>query len=162
MSADFATDSAAWKALQAHYDGKMKEASMRELFAADPTRFAQHSLDFEGKVLVDFSKNIATAETMTLLRALATEADVSGWAKKMFSGEKINNTEGRAVLHVALRNRANTPIFVDGADVMPGVNEVLAKMEGFVHKVRAQGGRARRGGRRVLSAQPKRPMEHRG
>jgi hypothetical protein len=134
----FATDSAAWKALQAHFDGTMKDAHMRQLFAADPTRFAQHSLDFEGKILVDFSKNIATAETMTLLRALAADADVSGWAHKMFSGEKINNTEGRAVLHVALRNRANTPIFVDGADVMPGVNAVLAKMEAFVNKVRTR------------------------
>ncbi|KAJ1626046.1 glucose phosphate isomerase a [Pavlovales sp. CCMP2436] len=137
MSSSFATDSAAWKALQTHYDDEMKLARMRELFEADPARFEKFSLSFEQKVLVDFSKNIVTDQTIKLLYALAAEADVSGWAKKMFSGEKINNTEGRAVLHVALRNRSNTPILVDGADVMPGVNEVLAKMEGFVGQVHA-------------------------
>nr|ABH11436.1 cytosolic glucose-6-phosphate isomerase [Diacronema lutheri] len=133
----FAPDSAAWKALQEHYDAQMKQAKMRELFASDPARFDKFSLGFESKLLLDFSKNIATDETMRLLRALAAEADVSGWTRRMFAGEKINNTEGRAVLHVALRNRASTPIIVDGADVMPGVNEVLAKMEAFVNKVHA-------------------------
>jgi len=132
----FATDSAAWRALQAHYDGKMKLTKMRDLFASDSARFDKFSLSFEEKILLDFSKNIVDEETMKLLRAVAEEADVAGWAKRMFAGEKINNTEGRAVLHVALRNRSNTPILVDGADVMPGVNEVLAKMEKFVGQVR--------------------------
>jgi len=75
-------------------------------------------------LLLDFSKNLITEETFGLLQKLATQADVAGWAKKMFSGEKINITEDRAVLHIALRNRSNTPILVDGEDVMPAVNKV--------------------------------------
>ena len=93
-------------------------------------------------ILLDYSKNIVTEETMALLEKMCTEAGVLPMAKKMFAGEKINLTEKRAVLHVALRNRSNTPIMVDGKDVMPEVNEVLSKLEPFVNDVRSVLGRA--------------------
>ena len=109
---------------------------MKDLFAADPSRFEKFSLEFED-ILCDFSKNIITSESMELLFKLAEQQDVMGLAKRMFSGEKINNTEKRAVLHVALRNQANTPIFVDGKDVMPEVNEVLAGIKTFTENVRS-------------------------
>ena len=125
----------AWKNLQKHYDAQ-KDVQMREQFAQDAGRFKKFSLEFEG-VLFDFSKNRINEETMSLLRALAAARDVAGWAKKMFSGEKINITEGRAVLHIALRNRANTPILVDGKDVMPEVNRVLDHMREFSEAIRS-------------------------
>jgi len=78
-------------------------------------------------LLLDFSKNLITEETFGLLQKLAVQADVAGWAQKMFAGEKINITEDRAVLHIALRNRSNRPILVDGEDVMPAVNKVSLK-----------------------------------
>ena len=109
---------------------------MRDLFDADPQRFERFSLRFRDNLLLDFSKNRITDETMTLLRGLAREADLPGWIDRMFRGEKINVTEGRAVLHVALRNTSGTPIVVDGADVMPGVNAVLAHMKSFSDAVR--------------------------
>jgi len=87
-------------------------------------------------LFLDYSKNIISEETMKLLIALAEERGIKDWTEKMFTGEKINTTEDRAVLHVALRNRSNTPIMVDGTDVMPGVNAVLDKMESFTDKVR--------------------------
>ena len=91
---------------------------MRDLFAKDPERFNKFTLSFDD-ILLDYSKNRVTEETMNLLRAMAVKADVAGMAKKMFGGEKINITEKRAVLHVALRNKADKPIVVDGKDVMP-------------------------------------------
>ena len=109
---------------------------MRDLFAQDPKRFERFSLRV-GDLLVDYSKNRVTDETMKLLFALAEQAQVAGWRDKMFAGEKINVTEGRSVLHVALRNRTNRPILVDGKDVMPEVNEVLAKMRAFTDSVRS-------------------------
>ena len=129
------TTSPAWKNLQTHYDAQ-KDIQMRDLFAQDPDRFKKFSLEFED-VLLDFSKNRITSETLKLLYALAVERDVPGWAKKMFSGEKINITENRAVLHIALRNRSNRPIFVDGQDVMPSVNAVLGHMEKFSKAIRS-------------------------
>eukprot|EP00573_Skeletonema_grethae_P002314 CAMPEP_0201687422 /NCGR_PEP_ID=MMETSP0578-20130828/1491_1 /ASSEMBLY_ACC=CAM_ASM_000663 /TAXON_ID=267565 /ORGANISM="Skeletonema grethea, Strain CCMP 1804" /LENGTH=554 /DNA_ID=CAMNT_0048171579 /DNA_START=30 /DNA_END=1694 /DNA_ORIENTATION=- len=125
---------ASWKALEAHY-AATSSTHIRDLFAADPKRFDKHSLKFED-LLLDYSKNCVTEETMDLLYKLAAETDVIGLAKRMFSGEKINATEGRAVLHVALRNQSNTPIYVDGKDVMPEVNEVLAKIKTFTENVR--------------------------
>jgi glucose-6-phosphate isomerase len=125
----------AWKNLEKHFD-ETKRVAMRDLFAQDPDRFKKFSLEFDG-LLFDFSKNRITEETMSLLRALAVERDVAGWAKKMFTGEKINITENRAVLHIALRNRSNRPILVDGKDVMPEVNAVLAHMEEFSKAVRS-------------------------
>jgi glucose-6-phosphate isomerase len=124
-----------WKALNAHFE-QIKDAHMRDLFAADDKRFDKMSLQFED-ILFDFSKNRVTEETMALLRSLANAADVQGLAKRMFSGEKINTTEGRAVLHTALRNQSNTPIMVDGKDVMPEVNETLTRIKGFTESVRS-------------------------
>jgi len=124
----------AWKALQAHFDAT-KDVHMKDLFASDPDRFSKFSMEFED-ILFDYSKNRITEETMDLLYKLAEQQDVKGLAQKMFSGEKINNTEGRAVLHVALRNQSNTPIMVDGKDVMPEVNEVLQRIKAFTDAVR--------------------------
>lgn len=128
------TTTAAWRALDAHFSA-MKDVTIGELFAKDTARFSRFSTEFEGQMLVDFSKNRITDETLSLLRALAEECDLSGATKAMFSGEKINRTEDRAVLHVALRNRTNTPILVDGKDVMPEVNAVLEKMRSFCRRV---------------------------
>jgi len=91
----------------------------------------------EGPILVDYSKNLVTEETVNLLFALARQADVTGWSQKMFNGDKINITENRAVLHIALRNRANRPIVVDGEDVMPAVNKVLDHMKAFSEEIRS-------------------------
>ncbi|MCB0061764.1 MAG: glucose-6-phosphate isomerase [Caldilineaceae bacterium] len=128
------TTSPAWSALRAHRQ-EMADVQMRELFAQDPQRFDRFSLKFQD-ILFDYSKNRITEKTMALLLALAKQANVEEWIAAMFSGEKINNTEGRAVLHVALRNRSNRPILVDGEDVMPTVNAVLAKMRDFSDRVR--------------------------
>jgi len=133
MSADLST-TAAWKALEAHYEAT-KDVHMKDQFAADPDRFNKFSLKFED-ILMDFSKNRVSEETMDLLYKLAEQQDVIGMAKRMYSGEKINATEGRAVLHVALRNQSNTPIIVDGEDVMPAVNDVLARIKTFTEDVR--------------------------
>ncbi len=125
----------AWQALEDH-QREMAEVHMRDLFADDPQRFERFSLRL-GEILLDYSKNRITEETMALLLDLARQADVAGKIEAMFSGEKYNNTEKRAVLHVALRNRSNRPIFVDGVDVMPEVNRVLAHMRDFSEEVRA-------------------------
>jgi len=127
-------ESPAWKAIEAHYQ-KMSQTNMRTLFQQDPQRFERFSLRVD-YILLDYSKNRITEETMSLLLALAAQADVTGWTEKMFIGEKINVTENRAVLHVALRNRSNRPINVDEADVMPEVNTVLEHMARFCHSVR--------------------------
>jgi glucose-6-phosphate isomerase len=127
-------DTPAWAALEAHFD-TMKDVHMKDLFAKDPARFDKFNLKYED-LLFDFSKNAVTEETMDLLYKLAEQQDVLGMAKKMYSGEKINSTEGRAVLHIALRNQSNTPIIVDGKDVMPDVNETLAKIKKFTEDVR--------------------------
>ncbi|WP_313020412.1 glucose-6-phosphate isomerase [Atlantibacter hermannii] len=124
------TQTAAWQALQNHY-AEMKDVTIASLFADDADRFAKFSATFDDQMLVDYSKNRVTQETLDKLLALAKETDLQGAIKSMFSGEKINRTEGRAVLHVALRNRSNTPILVDGKDVMPEVNAVLEKMKSF-------------------------------
>ena len=123
------TQSPAWQALQTHQQ-EIARRHMRDLFKEDPDRFDKFSLRFDD-ILLDFSKNRITDETLRLLRDLATQADLAGWTEKMFTGEKINTTEDRAVLHVALRNRSNRPILVDGKDVMPEVNAVLAHMREF-------------------------------
>ncbi len=125
----------AWQALQQHYQA-MANVHMRDLFAADPQRFERFSLQFED-ILFDYSKNRITAETMDLLVQLAQQSHLEDKIAAMFSGQKINNTEGRAVLHVALRNRSNRPILVDGQDVMPEVNRVLTKMRTFSELVRS-------------------------
>ncbi|MFZ1427156.1 MAG: glucose-6-phosphate isomerase [Geminicoccaceae bacterium] len=133
----------AWQALQAHA-ASISGVHLRELFAHDPQRFATFSLRLDD-LLVDYSKHRINVETMRLLANLARAADVEGWRAKMFEGERINFTEDRAVLHVALRNRSNRPILVDGADVMPGINAVLDKMRLFSEQVRGGGWRGATG-----------------
>ncbi|HMR34381.1 MAG TPA: glucose-6-phosphate isomerase [Geminicoccaceae bacterium] len=129
------TGSPAWRALASHA-ASLRDVHLRELFAADPDRFGRLSFRFED-MLVDISKHRVVDETLRLLLDLARACDVEGWRDRMFAGEAINNTEGRAVLHIALRNRAGTAIEVDGVDVMPGVNEVLARIGAFSEQVRS-------------------------
>ncbi len=129
------TSSEAWQALEAHRK-VISETHMRELFAEDPRRFETFVLRLDD-MLFDYSKNRITSRTMELLVDLARQAGLEEKRRQMFDGAKINCTEQRAVLHVALRNRSNRPILVDGEDVMPGVNGVLAKMRTFVDKVRS-------------------------
>ncbi|NHB61358.1 glucose-6-phosphate isomerase [Photorhabdus sp. RW14-46] len=128
------SQTSAWKALEQHF-AQIKDIHLRELFEQDPDRFAKFSATFDDQILVDFSKNRITTETLKKLQALAKETDVAGAMRSMFSGEKINCTENRAVLHIALRNRSNTPMMVDGEDVMQQVNAVLAKMKDFSERV---------------------------
>ncbi len=127
------TKTEAWKRLKEHYR-VMKDRAMTDLFSRDKARFSSFSVQFED-MLVDYSKNIVTKETMRLLFGLARECRVKDAVECMFSGERINETEKRAVLHVALRNRSNTPILLDGKDVMPEVNEVLRQMSQFSERI---------------------------
>jgi glucose-6-phosphate isomerase len=127
------TNTKAWKLLRRHYQ-EMQNQLMRELFAKDPQRFTRFSTRFED-ILVDYSKNIITEETLELLFQLADEVHLQSAIEKMFSGEAINETENRAVLHTALRNRSNKPVYVDGVDVMPKVNRVLEQMRRFVDEI---------------------------
>jgi glucose-6-phosphate isomerase len=129
------TKSKAWKALQEHHK-KTSKKQMRKMFAKDAKRFEKFSLEACGIVL-DYSKNRISEKTMRLLYDLAKQANVESWRDKMFAGEKINFTENRAVLHIALRNRSNRPIVVDGKDVMPDVNGVLAHMKEFTDSIRS-------------------------
>ncbi len=122
--------SPAYRALAEHHT-RTCNLHMRDLFAQDPGRFQRFSLRLDD-LLFDYSKHRVTSETVQLLIRYAEQAQVAGYAKRMFEGDKINFTENRAVLHVALRNRGNRPIQVDGRDVMPGINAVLAKMREFV------------------------------
>ena len=124
----------AWKKLKEHKKD-MARIQMRFLFAEDPKRFKRFSLEAAG-ILLDFSKNRVTNTTMRLLTHVARDSKLPEAIEAMFSGEKINRTEGRAVLHTALRNRAATPVYVDGVDVMPQVNQVLARMRDFTEAVR--------------------------
>ncbi|HTL38636.1 MAG TPA: glucose-6-phosphate isomerase [Kofleriaceae bacterium] len=128
------TSSEEWQALLDHRN-TLTGVHMRDLFAKDPQRFAAMSHEACG-LFVDYSKHRTTNETLRLLFALARHAEVESWRDRMFSGDKINITENRAVLHVALRNRANRAILVDGKDVMPQVNAVLAKMRSFTTRLR--------------------------
>ncbi|HGJ5863151.1 glucose-6-phosphate isomerase [Arsenophonus nasoniae] len=125
---------AAWRELEQHYQ-TVKDIHLRDLFANDADRFAKFSLTFNNQILVDFSKNRITDDTLRKLLDLAKETKLSIAINSMFSGEKINRTEDRAVLHIALRNRSNSPIKLDGFDIMPQVNAVLDKMRCFSERV---------------------------
>uniref|UniRef100_A0A4W5LXT7 Glucose-6-phosphate isomerase n=1 Tax=Hucho hucho TaxID=62062 RepID=A0A4W5LXT7_9TELE len=125
----------AWQILWDHF-ATAKHLHMRELFDTDPQRAERYALEVGG-LFLDYSKNRITDETLGGLMQLAREAGLPARIKAMFRGEKINCTENRAVLHVALRNRTNSPILVDGDDVMPKVNSVLARMGKFTHAVRS-------------------------
>ncbi len=135
MSTPFLTQSPAWKALQAHH-GEVTGLHLRELFAADPERGTKFTAEGCGLYL-DYSKNRITGKTLELLLALAGERGLRGRIDAMFRGEKINITEDRAVLHVALRAPRGEKILVDGKDVVPGVHEVLDKMASFAERVRS-------------------------
>lgn len=127
------TQTAAWSALEAHAT-EMKKTTIAALFEQDAARFNSFSINFD-QILFDYSKNLITAETVEKLVALANDCALQDGIDKMFGGDAINATEGRAVLHTALRNRSNTPVLVDGEDVMPAVNAELAKMKAFCAKV---------------------------
>ncbi|VDP94208.1 unnamed protein product [Echinostoma caproni] len=119
---------------------KKVPVTMKEMFQSNPNRFTEFSHVLKlahGNILLDYSKNLIDTESFNKLIKLAKDSNVEKMRDAMFSGEKINFTEDRAVLHVALRNRSNTPIFVDGKDVMPGVNAVLAHMKEFCERVRS-------------------------
>ncbi len=124
-----------WQKLNEHF-AEINDVHMKDLFASDPERFNRFHLQFKD-ILVDYSKNRITDETLKLLLELAEEAGVQKAAEDMFTGKKINETEDRAVLHVALRNRKNSPIYVDGQNVMPRVNAVLQKIQVFSKKIRS-------------------------
>ncbi|EGR0593799.1 glucose-6-phosphate isomerase [Vibrio cholerae] len=128
------TQTQAWKALTAHFESA-QDMDLQALFAQDSERFAKYSARFGQDILVDYSKNLVNAETMQHLFALAKETDLQSAITAMFKGEAINQTEDRAVLHTALRNRSNSPVLVNGEDVMPAVNAVLAKMKAFSERV---------------------------
>ncbi len=129
------TDLAAWHELAAHH-ADLEGTSTRDLFDEDPDRFRDFSLEAAG-LFLDYSKNRLTRETVKRLLDFARDSGVEVMRERMFTGERINTTEDRAVLHVALRNRANRPIHVDGEDVMPAVNDVLARMRRFSERVRS-------------------------
>ena len=128
------TKSKAWKQLEKVY-GSFAKTQMKDLFHDDPKRAEKYSVAFDNMFL-DYSKNRIDDKVMNALYALAEERHLQDKIKAMFSGQKINQTENRAVLHIALRNRANKPIYVDGHDVMPQINKVLEKMRDFSEAVR--------------------------
>ncbi len=128
-------DSPAWLALKAHYE-EIKDEHMRNMFADDPKRFEKFSTSMND-LLLDYSKNRINSKTMSLLMSLARQSNIETWRDKMFSGDAINLTENRAVLHTALRNRSNLPIYVNRKNVMPEVNEVLEHVRDFSEKVRS-------------------------
>ncbi|XP_077542305.1 glucose-6-phosphate isomerase [Haemaphysalis longicornis] len=136
----FLTEDPAYKVLQEYYNSHGKNISMPALFKSDPERFKKYSIQLKtpgnGVLLFDYSKNLIDAEVLAKLFDLAKSRKVTLARDAMFRGDKINFTEGRAVLHVALRNRSNTPILHDGKDVMPGVNSVLKHMREFSDAVR--------------------------
>jgi glucose-6-phosphate isomerase len=127
------TSTEAWGKLENHI-WETKESKMKDLFANDADRFNKFSITFND-ILVDYSKNIITDETKKYLVELAEEIGLKDAIEKQFNGDVINVTEGRAVLHTALRNRSNTPVIVNGKDVMPDVNRVLAQMKTFTETV---------------------------
>ena len=128
-------EAAAWQKLEMIFL-TLQATHMRELFAEDPDRFQKFSLQFED-ILIDYSKNILNEEALNLLLQLAHEVELKNAIEAMFKGDKINQTENRAVLHIALRNRSNKPVLIDGEDVMPEVNRVLDQMKTFSKNLRS-------------------------
>src|SRR5579859_1654895 len=128
------TQTASWQQLKTHYSNEIAGTHMRSLFSADPGRFSKYSLTFD-QILFDYSKNIITDKTLSLLRQLAEESGLKEAIEAMFTGEKINQTEGRSVLHTALRNLSGGPVYSDGKDVMPDVKRVLAQMKAFCARI---------------------------
>lgn len=134
QSIDF-TQTKAFSTLKSHQK-TISRKTIKELFQEDPKRFKKFTIRFQD-ILLDYSKNRINGRTMAYLVKLAEECELEDAIAKMFAGDEINQTEGRAVLHTALRNRSNSPVFVDGKDVMPDVNRVLAQMESFSESVRS-------------------------
>lgn len=137
-----ASDLSAWKALQDHHTSTGRNIALRNLFQNDPQRFDKFSRTFKNtadnsEILFDFSKNLITEDTLSLLVNLAKEAGVEKLRDQMFNGEPINFTENRAVYHVALRNVTNQPMQVDGKSVVEEVNSVLEHMKEFSNQVRS-------------------------
>ena len=128
------TKTSEWLSLEEHFK-KIKNIHMKDLFENDIQRFENNHILFDD-FLFDYSKNRITEETKKLLISLAKSADIENWRKRLFSGEKINFTENRSALHIALRNRSNKPIMVDGEDVMPLVNDELSKIRKLSEDVR--------------------------
>ncbi|MDR1485844.1 MAG: glucose-6-phosphate isomerase [Planctomycetaceae bacterium] len=129
------TNSVTWAALAEHRKS-FDQFSLRESFANEPDRFDQYSIMFaERKILFDYSKNLINNKTLQLLIDLANQSNLAEMRESMFSGDKINYTENRAVLHTALRNRSNKPVFVEGRDVMPDINSVLARIKQFSRNI---------------------------
>ncbi|HVW58456.1 MAG TPA: glucose-6-phosphate isomerase [Puia sp.] len=125
----------AWQQLQQHYQTEVaRHLQMRQLFKEDPDRFSKYSLKLDD-ILFDYSKNIITGKTLSLLRQLAEESKVKEAIEAMFTGEKINQTENRSVLHTALRNFSGKPVYSDGKDVMPEVQRVQAQMKAFAARI---------------------------
>jgi len=127
------TNSPEWLALKAHQKD-VNPLHIRDLFAANPTRFNTYSTSFDD-LLFDYSKNRITEDTLPLLFKLASASQLKAHISDMFAGKRINKTENRAVLHTALRNRSNTPVYVDDVDVMPQINHALQKMRDFCSSV---------------------------
>lgn len=128
------TKTVAWQALSRHATTRGQKYVMRELFQSDPSRFEKMSIRF-GDLLFDYSKNIATAETLDLLRSLAEECGLQEAVESMFRGETINVTERRAVLHTALRDFSGGPVITGGKDVMPDVEKVRRQMRDFCQRI---------------------------
>lgn len=136
------TQTPAWKELSLHAED-MKKTHLRQLFTADEicdnktqaTRFAQYSLNFNDDILLDYSKNIINNKTLALLLSLAEQCELPQAIVQLFSGENINQTENRAVLHTALRNRGQRPVFADGQDIMPEIHRVLEQMRVFTNQI---------------------------
>ena len=130
---------ASWKKLQSDFDEFGNAINIKKLFAQNPARFEKFSLNVdtkEGPLLVDYSKNKINEQIMTDLFSLARECEVEKAREKMFQGGKVNFTEDRPVLHIALRNRSNKPIMLDSSDIMENINGVLNKMKEFTERVR--------------------------
>jgi glucose-6-phosphate isomerase len=128
------TKTNAWLQLQDHYNNEMKHTTLRQLFATAEDRFKKYSIQY-GDILFDYSKNIVSDKTLQLLQQLAAACKLPDAIKAMYAGEKINETENRAVLHIALRNLSDQPVTTDGKDVMPGVRQVLQQMKNFCSKI---------------------------
>ncbi|KAK7572089.1 hypothetical protein V9T40_014561 [Parthenolecanium corni] len=141
MSNSYLLEDASWKNLQDYFNKSGSKISILELFQQDPSRFSKYSLNIdtpEGTVLIDFSKNRLNEDVLGLLLNLAKSRQVESARDAMFCGSKINFTEDRAVLHIALRNKCDKPIFVDGVDVMPKVKAVLQHMKEFTDEILSQ------------------------
>ena len=130
------TQSTTWKALEEHFK-EIRQSHMRDMFAEDPQRFDKFSLKLND-ILFDYSKNIINSQTMEQLYNLADECEIGLWISRMFDGEPINQSENRAVLHTALRNKSEQPILVDGEDVMPAIREEQQRVKQLAEAIRTR------------------------